>query len=203
MLLRDGEDFEHFSDKARAWFYKHNATVLTTAERCKSYLSANVAPYDFFGTSGESDEKIVPSFPIVSSYIDLENRNNARHRAISSGLCEMLARLTDQKIVRNDLPIWHIINDPAIALFRDLEFHRLRPWDAENTIEMVRRRYYPSDVIGGKELHRFASKVITPLVEAGLVDAKRQAKGYQVVSGAVLVAFTDIALIPFIEKRGI
>jgi hypothetical protein len=204
MLLRMPDDsFEDFTERARSWFHERREIVLATAQSCASYLSANDAPYDFFGVIQSGGEKIAPSFPKVSPFIDLENRNNARYRAIASGLCEILGQLAERDILRNDFEMWHFLRDPAIALFRDLEFHRLRPWETDNTIEAVRRRYYPSEKAGGKALHRFTEKVMTPFTEAGLVDAQKQSKGYQVVSGPVLTAFTDIALIPFIKEREI
>ncbi len=136
-----------------------------------------------------------------SVFIDGENQNNLRLRALASGLWKMVLLLETERVIRPDvLATEGYMSDATLQLFRDLEFYRIRELSVRNSIDEVRSRYYGSDG-GGKQSVRFIKRRVVPLVEAGLLQCQSKGRGYDLSSGPVLKVFTDNAFIPFLEHQ--
>lgn len=199
MLKRqDNEDFVEFCIRARSWFSARKERIDECAGKASAFLTANEKRHDFLGV--QQKEKIVPDFPRnLSRFLNGENISNARLRGFSSGLWEILCE-TSQKRITLSIDNLHgiILADATLQLLRDLEFKRQRPLKGRDTIAEVRSRYYSTDP-SGQQSNRFINGTITTLVEFGLVDAVRMERGYDVVSGPILSAFTVIAYAKFLE----
>lgn len=197
---QENESFVEFCIRARTWFSARKGQINECAKKASIFLTNNDKRYDFLGL--EQEEKIVPNFPRkISRFIDGENIGNARLRGLSSGIWAMLHETNKEKITQNTENFnGLILADATLQLLRDLEFKRQRPLTGRDTIAEVRSRYYPTDP-SGQQLNRFITGKITTLTEFGLVDVVKMKKGYDVVSGPILIAFTIIAYTEFLERQ--
>lgn len=191
----------------------HATDVRNAADKTKTFLLENKRIYDFHGNyiSEKEGQEIAPKFSQHSLFIDGENLNNVRIRALAAGINHITELLADADIVPEErVGQWQTYTDSHLQLFRDLEFFRLRyPEEADttvtfpNTVEDVRERYYGSQA-DPKQIDRFLKRYIKPLHDLGLVDTVWRSATRHVISGPVLAAFTDRALIPFltwVEER--
>lgn len=199
LSIAPGEASKDFFKRADAWFTEKRHILEASSDTARAHLLDGSHRIGFDGLS--ASDPIAPNVLSHSVFIDGENQNNIRLRALASGLWDMVLSLEAEGVLRPNVYAGEgYMSDATLQLFRDLEFYRIRELSVRNSIDEVRKRYYNSEG-GGKQAVRFIRRRVVPLVEAGLLRCQSKSRGYDILSGPVLTSFTDNAFVPFLEYR--